>query len=751
MSVMGKLFEEPAGEQPVADDTRVVGVAVASNVWPVYSYAWADDLGEPEQGIRVRVPFGRGDRASLGVVTDVDRPPGGRKLKAIRERLDEHARFTPTTWELGRWISRYYLTPLGMTLDAMIPTAVGQKRPRKETVVYLASSRSDWPATLGARQRRVLDELLEAKRQGVEPLTLEQLRDHSGASRDTIRRLLDRELIRTESRRVTLQSLQGEPAPDPFPLNDDQADVLEKLMPRLAEGAGFSATLLRGVTGSGKTEVYIRAIREVEARGGQTVLMVPEIALASQTTQRLIDRLPRVAVLHSQLTDAQRDFYWRQIEEGEAAVVVGPRSAVFAPLKNPGLIIVDEEHEGSYKQDTAPRYHGRDVAVKRASLEEIPIVLGSATPSMESWNNALQGRYELLSLPSRVKGLALPHLQLVPLRKEIEPGRIELIGRTLTHAIARTLERGEQVILLMNRRGYASYVFCPSCQWIFECEQCTRAMVFHQATQLAMCHYCQQTAPLPERCPACSGKILLFGMGIQRIEGELARKFPTAVVARMDSDTMTSPAQFRKVLDDFSSGEVDILLGTQMVAKGLDFPKVTLVGVASADTSLAIPDFRASERTFQLIVQVAGRAGRSGGGQVVVQTLHGDEPSVTYAASHDFEGFAEWELESRRATNLPPFSRMVRFIARHKDMDRAETGAGELTEKLRACLPPEQVTLMGPMPAAVKRIREQFRYQVLLITGKGGVVQSAVAPRMAEIVRDNPAEVFADVDPMSLM
>ncbi len=750
---MSKLFDEPAREQPAgAADGRVVGVAVASNVWAAYSYRWGGDLGPPEVGVRVRVPFGRGDRATLGVVTDVDRPAGSHKLKPVRERLDEHSRFTSATWELGEWISRYYLTPLGMTLDAMIPTAVGQKRPRSETVAYLASTKSDWPKSLGSRQRQVLDELLEAKRQGVEPLTLEHLRDNSGASRDTIRRLLQRELIRTESRRVTLESLQGEPAPDPFELNEHQVAVLETLAPKLDEGAGFSVTLLRGVTGSGKTEVYIRAIRRVIARGGQCILMVPEIALASQTTQRLIDRLPRVAVLHSQLTDAQRDFNWRQIAQGEASVVIGPRSAVFAPVKTPGLIIVDEEHESSYKQDTAPRYHGRDVAVKRASIEQIPILLGSATPSMESWNNAQQGRYELLTLPSRVKGLQLPHLEIVPLRKEMEPGRIELIGRTLTHAIARTMDRGDQVILLMNRRGYASYVFCPSCQWIFECEQCTRAMVFHQATQLAMCHYCQYTAPLPERCPACSGKILLFGMGIQRVEGELARKFPTAVVARMDSDTMTSPKQFRKVLDDFASGEVDILLGTQMVAKGLDFPKVTLVGIASADTSLAIPDFRSSERTFQLIVQVAGRAGRAGGGgQVVVQTLHGDEPSVMYASSHDFEGFAAWELNSRKETNLPPFSRMVRFIARHKDVARAEEGANQLADRLRASLPPEAAMLMGPMPAAVKRIREQFRFQVLLITAKPGVVQQAIAGRMGEIVRDNPAEVFADVDPIALM
>ncbi|MFP4054510.1 MAG: primosomal protein N', partial [Phycisphaerae bacterium] len=578
---MSKLFDEPHSEaQPSsAGGDRVVGIAVNTNVWGAFSYRWPAALGEPECGMRVWVPFGRGDRKTLGFVTDVNRPPGEHRLKTVLETLDEQSRFTPVTWQLSEWISNYYLSPQGMTLAAMIPSAVGKHAPRCETVVYLASSRGDWPKALGARQKRVLDELFEARSQGIEPLTLEQLRDHSGASRDSIQRLLQRELVRTETREVKLDHLQGELSADPFELNDDQRRALEQLQPRLTDGGGFRPVLLHGVTGSGKTEVYVRAIRQIVQQGKQALLMVPEIALAAQTMQRLIDRLPRVAVLHSQLTDAQRAFYWQQIAEGHASVVVGPRSAVFAPLRNCGLIIVDEEHESSYKQDNAPRYHGRDVAVMRASLENVPVVLGSATPSMESWHNQQQGRYDLIRLPSRVRGLQLPHLEIVPLRQEMDPGRVELIGRTLTHKIAQTLDRREQVILLMNRRGYASYVFCPSCKWIFGCDSCTRAMVFHQATQLAVCHYCDRTAPLPEKCPACGGKILLFGLGIQRIENELARKFPLARVARMDSDTMTSPAQFRKVLDDFAGGEVDILLGTQMVAKGLDFPKVTLVGV----------------------------------------------------------------------------------------------------------------------------------------------------------------------------
>ncbi|KPK83893.1 MAG: hypothetical protein AMJ81_07060, partial [Phycisphaerae bacterium SM23_33] len=669
MAGVGELFQDkaPAGQQ-------VVAVAVAANVWARYDYLWPGQFGPPKPGLRVRVPFGRGDRKRLGFVVELDRPVSDRPLKTVAELLEQAPQLDERLQRLGEWISRYYVAPPGMTLAAMVPLAVGRHAPRTETLVHLLAGPADWPRSLGPRQRRILDELHEARKQGVEELPLEQLLAHSQASRDTVGRLARRELLRLESRPQTLGRLSEDVEPDPFELNDDQKEVLAAIQDRLR--GGFSVTLLHGVTGSGKTEVYLRAIREVIRAGRQAIMLVPEIALATQTLQRLARRLPRVAVLHSALTAAERAFHYEQIRDGHATTVIGPRSAVFAPARSLGLIVVDEEHESSYKQDTVPRYHGRDVAIKRAALEDVPVVLGSATPSLESLLNAQRGRYEVLRLPRRIRGLPLPALRLVELRKEITRGRIELIGRTLADKIAAALDRREQIILLMNRRGYANYVFCPSCGWRMECVDCTRAMVFHQAIGLAMCHYCQLTAELPRSCPACGKKLVLFGLGIQRIESELARKFPSAVVARMDSDTMTSPRQFRQVFDGFAAGEVDILLGTQMVAKGLDFPTVTLVGIVSADTAMAIPDFRASERTFQLIVQVAGRAGRgTSGGEVVVQTVHPDDPAIQFALRHDYEGFAAAELPLRASAGVPPHVRLVRLLVRHADPDRAQSGA----------------------------------------------------------------------------
>jgi len=756
---VAKLFEEPAPEAaPLgeggaavrpAPGARVVSLAVAANVWRAFDYLWPDALGAPAVGQRVRVPFGRGNRPTVGFVVEPLRQPGPHPLKCVGELLDREPQLDEPLWRLARWIRDYYLAPLGMVLAAMVPSAVGSRPPRREAVARLTKDRADWPASLGPRQRQVLDELAEARKQGLACLPVGALRQR-GASRDTIRRLARRELIALESRRVTLGRLADAVEPDPFELNADQQGVLDALTPKL-DAQGFSATLLHGVTGSGKTEVYVRAIRRVIQAGRQALLLVPEIALATQTLHRLLRRLPRVAVLHSGLSDPERAFAYQQIRDGYASVVVGPRSAVFAPARRLGLIVIDEEHEPSYKQDNVPRYHGRDVAVQRAHLAEIPALLGSATPSLESMRNAQRGRYDLLELPRRVRGLPLPKLQIIELRKDLASGRIELIGATLTHRIAAALDRREQIILLLNRRGYASYVFCPKCRWQYECENCTRPMVFHRATQLVMCHYCRETASLPERCPACGGKLLLFGLGIQRIEGELARKFPEAAVARMDSDTMSSPRQFRQVFDAFAAGELDVLLGTQMVAKGLDFPRVSLVGVISADTSLTIPDFRASERTFQLIVQVAGRAGRAEvPGEVVVQTLHADEPSIRFAATHDYAGFADWELPLRQDAHLPPFSRLVRFLVRHAKADRAQQGAQVLFQTLRKHAPPG-VSLWAPTEAGVFKIRGQFRFQVLLAADRPGLVQKALAGRMEQLARDVKAEVIADVDPMNLL
>jgi len=745
MIVVSRLFDQDES------GGRVVAVAVSAGVWRTFDYLWPEALGAPQRGVRVRVPFGRGDRKTLGFVADCDGGRSDRQLKTVAEVIDPAPQLDENLWRLGEWMAGYYLAPLGMTLAAMVPSAVGRHAPRMETAASLATEPADWPGNLGPRQKRVLDELLEARKQGVGPLTLERLRAHAGASGDSIRRLAARGLICLQTTAQRLEEAPEGIEPDPFELNDDQQRVLDALQGRLA--GGFSATVLHGVTGSGKTEVYIRAIRQVVKAGRQAILLAPEIALATQTLQRLARRLPRVAVLHSHLTGAQRAFYYAMIRDGRADVVIGPRSAIFAPARRLGLIVVDEEHEGSYKQDTVPRYHGRDVAVKRGALEGVPVILGSATPSLESIHNARAGRYNLLELPRRIRGLPLPKLTLVELRKDITPGRIELIGRTLQARLAETLDKSEQAILLMNRRGYASYVFCASCGWRLECDACTRSLVFHQALRLAMCHYCQATAEVPRLCPACGKKIILFGLGIQRIESELARKFPNAAVARMDSDTMTSAAQFRKVFDGVAGGEIDILLGTQMVAKGLDFPRVSLVGVVSADTALAIPDFRAAERTFQLIVQVAGRAGRSDvGGNVVVQTIHPDDPAIRLALDHNYAGFVAGELPRRQAVGVSPFARLVRFIVRHTHADRAADAAETLGRRLHDLFGRDRdVRLVGPMRAGVFKIRGRFRFQLNLWCPRAGHLQEVLAPRMDELGAQLRAEIVADADPINLL
>jgi primosomal protein N' (replication factor Y) len=727
-----------------------VGVAVAANVWSSFDYAWPDAWGPPALGLRVRVPFGRGNTPTLGFIIRVGQPQTDRALKLIADRIDHQPQLDEELLSLARWIAEYYLTPLGLVLPAMVPSAVGRHAPKSEQVAFLLAGPEAWPAQLGLRQKKVLDELQEARKQGLEGVPVSQLTRHAGGGRDTINRLLQRELIRLEARPVILADLQSQVDADPFALNAEQQSATDAIIERL--GRGFAPILLQGVTGSGKTEVYVRAIRAAVAAGGQAILLAPEIALATQTLQRLLKRLPHVAVLHSQLTDAQRAFYYEQIRDGHAAVVIGPRSAVFAPTRKLALVIVDEEHESSYKQDSAPRYNARDVAVKRAQAAGVPIVLGTATPSMETLLNVQRGRYIRLSLTSRVKGLPLPKLELVHLRKDLTGDRIELIGRTLTGRMAAALDRREQIILLMNRRGYASYVFCPSCQWQMQCDDCSRAMVYHQAMQLALCHYCQRTRGLPERCPACGKRLVLFGLGIQRIEDELSRKFPTARVARMDSDTMSSARQFEKLLGDFREGLIDILLGTQMVAKGLDFPRVTLVGVVSADTALAIPDFRSAERTFQLVVQVAGRAGRAeAGGQVIVQTLHPDEPAILKALKHDVDGFAATELPNRQAVSLPPYTRLVRLLVRHEHVGRCEEAAVKLAARLATLLGADSgIKLTGPVPAPVARIRKQYRWQILLSCPAAGAIQKCLAGRMDELARNLPAELIADVDPVSL-
>jgi primosomal protein N' (replication factor Y) len=532
--------------------------------------------------------------------------------------------------------------------------------------------------------------------------------------------------------------------------------------------------LLRGVTGSGKTEVYLRLIDRVLGEGRSAIVLVPEISLTPQTAGRFTRRLgeTRVAVLHSGLTGSQRHREWSRVSSGEARVVVGARSAVFAPLKDLGLIVVDEEHDGSYKQDRLPRYNARDVAIVRGSLAGCPVLLGSATPSLESWANATGrgAKYRLWELPARVGGATLPEVRIVDLREEHRARReaegndrrIHLLGTTLEHAIDRTLRAGGQVLILHNRRGFASYVWCrnAACGYVASCNQCDANLVVHRGERLpaggvVRCHHCDSEQRVPRACPVCGGPVALWGGGTQRAEDELANKFAALgieegrTMLRLDSDTMRSARDYAAALSRFARGQVRLLLGTQMIAKGLDYPGVRLVGVIDADLSLHIPDFRAAERTFQLVSQVAGRAGRGQvPGRVILQTSNPHAAPIVLAARHDYAAFAAGELAVRDRAGLPPVTRMARVVCRDKDAAAARRAAASLADVLAAT---PGLRVRGPMPCVVSRVAGQYRVAVEIVAPAAGVLQRALAgARRAGLLRSD-ASTAVDVDPATLL
>jgi primosomal protein N' (replication factor Y) len=501
----------------------------------------------------------------------------------------------------------------------------------------------------------------------------------------------------------------------------------------------------------------MRAIERVIASGRQAIVLVPEIALTPQTQARFTERFGRAAVLHSHLTDVERHRQWRRIAEGKASVVVGPRSAVFAPCPRPGLIVVDEEHEPSFKQaDAHPRYHARDVAVLRAHREGFPVVLGSATPSLETLHNCNTRRHFVrVDLTRRIDALPLPPVTVVDMRAEVgRRGGAGVISGELEAALRAALARGEQAILLLNRRGHSTFLLCPRCSYVIRCPRCEIAMVWHRTTQIAHCHYCGSAQAPPSVCPACNGGIVRgFGAGTQKLEDEIARLFPGVPAARMDSDTTAGAGAHERILRRFESGEVRLLLGTQMIAKGLHFPRVTVVGVVNADGALAVPDFRAGERTFQLIAQVAGRAGRSRlGGRVVVQSFEPQVAPVVRAAAHDYFGFAAEELKLRKAYDYPPYCRLVSFTVRDERFDRAEAAIADLAERLRAIAASAgaAVRFRGPAPAPLARLEDHFRFLLLASAVAAEPLQAMLAAaREADVLTD--PRIAVDVDPMAIL
>ncbi len=779
----------PESSEPKQPCSNIVRVAFASGADAEFDYFVPDDLWPVSVGQRVEIPFGRSNRLETAFCTQspVDRADSfiaagsGRRLKRVKRVIDDEPLLDEHLMGLARWISEYYVCPLGQVLAAMVPAAVkkgaGLKTLRQ---IYLGVGEDEIEAAIdglrGRKQKAILEHLRERnawiRDQAVD---LQHVLDAAGSTESPVKKLLEQQLVRMTTRTV-LASLPAVPeglriAGGPVELNEDQNRALTRIGARLESG-GFGVTVLHGVTDSGKTEVYIRAIEKALAGGRGAIVLLPEIALTAQTVQRFNERFEQIAVMHSQLTATQRNAQWQKIKAGRAKVVIGARSAVFAPLQDCGLIVVDEEHEPSYKQDTAPRYNGRDVAIKRAQLAGAHCVLGSATPSMESLVNCKRRQsFELVRLPKRVMDLPMPEMHLVDMKDESK-GRsgVRLVSETLQKNLVEALERGEQAILLLNRRGYSNFVFCPSCKHTLHCRNCDVTLTFHKKKNVvsgsmqtvtgthmhygyAMCHYCLAQTLVPEKCPLCGSGLTMIGLGSQRLEEELASKFPQARVRRIDSDSMAGGDYYR-LLEDFGQGRIDILAGTQMLAKGLHFPNVTVVGIISADTCLYLPDFRTNERTYQLIRQVSGRAGRSQKrGKVFVQTFLPDQPAIQYAMKGDFRGFAADELKHRKSCNLPPFGRLALVVLKDENSERLEQACSQMRQRVDSIITCDglRAAVRGPMPATIARIQQFHRMQIIVQAPDANTMLRLFG-RLRAVGPVKPAvKVAIDIDPVNLL
>ncbi|QPJ61094.1 MAG: primosomal protein N' [Candidatus Nitronauta litoralis] len=543
------------------------------------------------------------------------------------------------------------------------------------------------------------------------------------------------------------------------PFTIEQEAAYQKLGKHLAKGK-FACSLLEGVTGSGKTEIYMRCIEKGLERGKSAIVLVPEIALTPQTAYRFRSRFGnRVAILHSGLTNIERFLEWRRIRDGEVSIVVGARSAVFAPFTQLGVVIIDEEHDGSYKQDTSPRYHARDAAIVRARQDNALVVLGSATPSLETRSNAQQGKYTHLKLDKRIGKTLMPVVHLVDMRIERDKRKnFSILSRQLQRALGERLERGEQSFLFLNRRGTANYVLCKACGFVFDCPNCSVSLTFHGTTRKLLCHYCGFNLPQPMDCPDCKGEVIRFsGFGTQKLEDETRKRFPDARIARLDRDTARKRSTFEDMFDKMNAGEIDILIGTQMITKGHDFPNVTLVGVVYADLSLHVPDFRSSERSFQLLTQVAGRAGRGEiPGEVFVQAHQLEHPVYPFVARHNYKGFFAHEMEMRERLHFPPYSRLA-VVEVEGEIERdTEVAVQQLAEVLHPHLEEHiQVEMLGPARAALYRLQDRYRWHLILRTDTHQPLQDILkalrADKAFQKLASGKIKFTIDVDPLNML
>jgi primosomal protein N' (replication factor Y) len=810
---------------------RYCEVALPVPLRSTFTYAVPDSFqNEDLIGRRVLVPFR--NRAMVGVGLSVsDRAPAIARVKEISELLDPVAALPPKLIELGHWISRYYLAPIGETFRAMLPPEIelrhdreywltdsgrayfeelaagaentdvesseleflrrfvgtGEKTSATQSAAvrrlpggeaaaerfvrrgYLAArdmvhrrkTRSQkivaWnpakeePAANAAEEK--IREVLTATRG---PLPLALLTKKAQVSRAVIHRLEKQGRVLTWEEPLTVEedSWDTDFAPPTNILNAEQKLALAEIWRWLVPGK-FAAGLLHGVTGSGKTEVYLGAIEAAISRGKTAIVLVPEIALTLWVGRLVRARFGEtVAVLHSGLSDVERAREWWRVRHGQASIVVGTRSAVFAPLENLGLIIVDEEQETSYKQEETPRYNGRDVAVYRARLEGAVALLGSATPSLETYHNARSGKYHLLELTSRVENRPLADVRVVDLREEFrQQHKAAPVSESLRAAIALRLEEKTQAMVLINRRGYSWSLLCRSCGAFVQCENCSIALTYHKSRQRLECHYCGYAIHPPKKCPKCNGEYMYFvGDGAERVEEYLREKFPSARIARLDRDTVRTKREYQQILGAFADGELDILVGTQMVAKGHDFQRVTLVGVVAADLALGRPDFRAAERTFQLLTQVAGRAGRGElAGEVLVETYYPEHYAIQLAVQQDYVSFYEKEAHFRRILHYPPFTALASVLVRDRKIENAIRWSRALAGYF-APFENRGVKILGPAAAPLARLRKDYRFQFVLKSPKRSALSLALSGALdfCDAKKIPDTAVIVDVDPTSL-
>ncbi|HZM91923.1 MAG TPA: primosomal protein N' [Vicinamibacterales bacterium] len=738
---------------------RRVSVAVPVPFLDLLTYNVPDGLALPPIGGRVRVPVAT--RVLTGCVVEYPSDSDLGELKAVIEVVDHDPLLPAEIVTLCRWVADYYLAGVGDAIAAAMPPgarrqATSFKTRRVAALTALGSDPLSRSGSKGLTPKQ--NEALEVLSASATGLPLSELRDR-GISSDVIGRLAARGFValRAEaSERDPFERATITDVPPPIrALTSEQSQAFEQLA-ALTDAGDFRVALLHGVTGSGKTEIYRRLAERARRAGRQTLLMVPEIALTPSVAALFRAAFgERVAIQHSGLSDGERHDQWHRIRRGDVDVVVGTRSAVFAPLTRLGVIVVDEEHDTSYKQEEAPRYHGRDVAIVRGREAKALVVLGSATPSLESYQHALSGKYARATLERRILDRPLASVRLVNMREEYaDQGPDVVISRELAAGVEDRLTRREQVLVLLNRRGYATAVFCRQCGDTFECPNCTISLTVHTARNgwKARCHYCNYSMTVPKQCRKCAAPYLEHaGFGTEKVEAQLRERFPDARIGRLDRDSIRRKGVLASLLSRFAAGELDVLVGTQMIAKGHDFPRVTLVGVISADVGLGVADFRAGERTFQLLTQVAGRAGRGErAGEAVVQTLYPQHYSIQLACRQDYASFFDRELVYRRGMRYPPTVALVNVIVRGRSFEEAMAMATQLTQRLKQSSATASFVILGPAPAPLVRLRGESRVQFFLKGGRRADMRNALKAMLAE-TPEVRRKITVDVDPLNVL